>query len=54
MTNPLNVTLLDKYVDPNAVLIPLTVIPGTESMSKLSSGATAGIAVGATVGVSST
>ncbi|KAG2202470.1 hypothetical protein INT47_013086 [Mucor saturninus] len=49
--NPSNVTLLEKYVDPTAVVVPpvanSTTTPIPEKESKLSTGATAGIAVGA-------
>ncbi|KAI7871988.1 uncharacterized protein EV154DRAFT_529417 [Mucor mucedo] len=51
VTNPSNITLMEKYVDPTAVVVPpvanSTTTPIPENESKLSTGATAGIAVGA-------
>ncbi|KAG2202471.1 hypothetical protein INT47_013087 [Mucor saturninus] len=51
VSNPSNITLMEKYVDPTAVVVPpvanSTTTPIPEKESKLSTGATAGIAVGA-------
>jgi hypothetical protein len=59
VTNISNITLLDKYVDHNAIALPpvsnpdITSNPEMASRTKLSSGATIGISVGATAAVSS-
>lgn len=50
VTNPTNVTLVDRYIDPKGSLIPrITNSKGSET--GLSTGAIAGIAVGATAAV---
>lgn len=56
--NPSNITLLERYVDPTAAIVP-PVSNSTsnsdlanEEKSKLSTGATVGIAVGVSVAVS--